>query len=392
MPPVLEGVKVIDIGNMLAAPGTAAYLADQGANVIKVESPMGDEARRLVREAGDASDSPPFLAVNRSKRGIVVDIRLPEGRDVLFDLARDADVLIQNLRPAVTERLGLGYEVFERLNPRIIYVELSAYGKEGPYASKIAYDMLVQAVTGMMHRSLPDGTPLGTGIMTSDTSAPMLLSYGVALALYNRERTGRGQKVETSLMHAAIALQAVELVEPEARRGKGRPAWNQAVFQPYRCGDGAWLMLCLVTDAEWARFCKTADLEHLAADPRYAESAGRAAHSVDLYAVLEAVFESRSRSEWVPLLDAADIPYAPIVKREEVFASEQVEANGMMTDVSHPEAGRTRLLAPPTRLSKNPPRPTTPAPLHGQHTDEVLAEHGYDAAKIARLREAKIIL
>ena len=392
MPPVLEGVKVIDIGNMLAAPGTAAYLADQGADVIKVESPMGDEARRLVTQAGDAGDSPPFLAVNRSKRGIVVDIRRPEGREVLFDLARDADVLIQNLRPAVTERLGLGYEVFERLNPRIIYVELSAYGKEGPYASKIAYDMLVQAVTGMMHRSLPDGTPLGTGIMTSDTSAPMLLSYGVALALYNRERTGRGQKVETSLMHAAIALQAVELVEPEARRGKGRPAWNQAVFQPYRCGDGAWLMLCLVTDAEWARFCKTADLEHLAADLRYAESAGRAEHSVELYAVLEAVFESRPRSEWVPLLDAADIPYAPIVKREEVFASEQVEANGMMTDVSHPEAGRTRLLAPPTRLSKNPPRPTTPAPLHGQHTDEVLAEHGYDAAKIARLREAKIIL
>lgn len=391
MPTVLDGIKVIEIGNMLAAPGTAAYLADQGADVIKIESPMGDEARRLVSNNLDAGDSPPFLAVNRGKRAIVLDIRTVQGREVLLHLARDADVVIQNFRPSVTKRLDLAYEIFDRINQRVIYVELSAYGKKGPYRSKIAYDVLIQAVTGLMHRSLPDGTPLGAGMMTSDTSAPMLLSYGIALALYEREKTGRGQKVETSLMHSAIAMQAVELVQTEQLRGKTRPTWNQAVFQPYRCGDGHWIMLCLVTNREWQRFCQAADLAHLKNEPRYRSSADRAQHTSELYGILEAVFLTKSRSEWGPILDAADIPYAPIVEREDVFNSEQVVANQMMVDVEHPEAGTTRILSPPVRLSRNPPQPTRPAPLHGEHTDEVLAEYGYDPKTLRELRSQNII-
>ncbi len=387
---VLEGIRVLDLASMWAAPSCAMYLADHGAEVIKVEPPQGDESRRLFTHTSLGNESPSFLAVNRNKRGIVLDLRKPEAQAIARKLAQQSDVVICNFRPKVAQRLGLRYEDLGPQNPRLIYVELSAYGKQGPFADKAGYDLLFQALSGMLHRRLPDGTPLASGLWAADCSTPMMLAYGVALALLARERTGKGQRVETSLLQMAIAMQFVDLVKPEVEPpGKRQPS-NQATFAPYRCADGKWIIPVAISDKEWRRLCKALDLTHLVDDPAFATPSTRA-YNNDLYPILAGVFEAKQRDEWLRLLQDADVPCAPVVDRSEVYGSPQVIANEMMTEITHPTAGRTVMMGVPVKLSRNPGSLRRPSPLQGQHTDEVLRELGYDSAAIATLRNAHAV-
>ena len=193
---ILEGVKVVELSTLWAVPGSALYLADQGADVVKAEPPSGDESRRIFTSRALDNESPSYFALNRNKRGICADIRTAEGLAIVHKLVSEGDVLIHNYRPAVAERLGVSYERLSKINRRLIYAELSGYGKEGPYADRGAYDLILQALSGVMHRRAADGTPIGAGIWAADCSMPMLLAYGIALGLYNRDRTGKGTRLE----------------------------------------------------------------------------------------------------------------------------------------------------------------------------------------------------
>jgi len=392
VPGALAGVKVLDLSQMWAVPGAGMYLADQGADITKVEPPWGDDARRLVTATPLKGENRHFLLVNRGKRGIVVDITNPEGRGIIYRLIQRVDVLLHNFRPGVAERLGYGYDTLRALNPRLIFVEVTPFGLKGPYADKRGYDLVTQGLTGILsRRRMPDGTPIEAPVWVADCSAPMLIAYGVVLALLARERTGRGQKVETSLLAAAIAMQSVEMVRGVEEVNPPTSYAVQAMFAPYRCRDGEWLVLVVANNEQWNRLCKVLGIAHVAADPGFSTALARSERSGELASILEGVFATKPREEWLELLQAEEVPCAPVLEREEVFNHAQVLENELIVEVDHPRAGRVRQMGLPVRLSEMPGALGSPAPAFDQHTDEVLREVGCTADEIRALREKGIV-
>jgi formyl-CoA transferase len=392
----LTGIRVLDLSQMWAAPGAAMYLADHGAEVIKVEPPDGDEARRTLTQPPIAGgESRAFLALNRNKRGIALDIRDPRGRDVVRDLVRRSDVLIHNFRPGVAERLGYDYPTLRALNQRLVYAWITAYGHEGPLAPRPGYDLLLQGLSGILaRRRLPDGRPLGASVWVADCSAPMVLAYGIALALLARERTGQGQLVTTSLLHAALAMQLPELVSVEREHGEapGRVDYaEQAMFAPYRCRDGRYLVIVVIQDEQWRRLCGALGRPDLAGDPRYATGLHRARASEALRAILAAAFAAGDRDEWLAALAGADVPSAPVLDPGQVLDEPQVRANGMLAAGTHPVAGRTVMVRQPARLHGAEEAPPRPAPLLGEHTEEVLRELGYPPSRVRELEAQRVV-
>lgn len=395
MPLPLEGIRVIDLAQMWAAPAAAMYLADQGAEVIKVEPLWGDDARRtFTLPPLPNGESRAFLPLNRNKLGIAVDIRHPAGREIIYRLVRTADVLIHNFRPGVAERLGYDYPTLKKLNPRLIYGWLTGYGPEGPYAQLGSYDLIIQAISGILaRRRLPDGTPLSSGIWVADMSAAMLLAYGVSLALLARERTGQGTVVQTSLLQAALAMQLVDLVEVEreVRPEKAADFSAQAMYAPYRCADGLYLILVVVQDAQWRRLCGVLGVPELADEPKFATALARAENSPELYDIVAALFETRPRAEWLAELQAADVPCAPILSPWEALHQPQVEVNRMVIDLDDPVAGRTRMVATPVRLQGAEPPTYRRSPRLGEDTERVLTSLGYTEGEIAALEAEDVI-
>jgi crotonobetainyl-CoA:carnitine CoA-transferase CaiB-like acyl-CoA transferase len=391
----LEGIRVLDLSQMWAVPGAGMYLADMGAEVIKVEPPWGDDARRTFTQPPiPGGESRSFLVVNRNKRGIALDVTSPEGREVVYSLVRRSDVLLHNFRPGVAERLGYGYETLRQLNPRLIYVAATPFGERGPYARRPGYDLLFQSLAGLLSkRRMPDGTPISSGIWVADCSAPILLAYGVALALLVREKTGQGQRVETSLLNMAIAMQSVDLVrvEREEPSPQGGDFSAQAMYSPYRCADGKWLIIVVVNDRQFQGLCRALELEHLVREPRFSTPLKRAQNSQELYELLEGIFSTRPREEWLRRLEVEDVPCAPILERGEVFEHPQIRENDMILRVEHPLAGWVEMMNIPLRLSLTPGSLRRPAPTFGQHTDEVLLELGYSWEAIEELRRKGVV-
>ncbi len=392
----LSGIRVLDLSQMWAGPGAGLYLADHGAEVIKVEPLHGDEARRTLTQPPVAGgESRAFLALNRNKRGIALDIRHPRGREVVRDLVHRADVLIHNFRPGVAERLGYDYLTLRNLNERLVYAWITAYGAEGPFALRPGYDLLFQGLSGILARRRgPDGRPLGSGVWVADCSAPMELAYGIAVALFARERTGQGQLVTTSLLHAALAMQLPDLVkvEHEMEPGRdGRDYSTQAMYAPYRCLDGRFLIIVVIQDEQWRRFCGALGRTDLAGDPRYTTSLDRARESDRLARILTEVFATRDREEWLAALAEADVPCAPILEPDQVLEYPQVLANEMLATTFHSVAGRTVTVSQPARLHGSDRVEACPAPLLGEHTEEVLLELGYSAALVRELEAEQVI-
>jgi len=392
----LSGIRVLDISQMWAAPTTAMYLADHGADVIKVEPLGGDEGRRTLTQPPVAGgESRAFLALNRNKRGLALDIRHPRGREVIRDLVRRADVLIHNFRPGVAERLGYDYPTLRALNERLVYAWLTAYGGEGPLAARPGYDLLLQGLAGILaRRRLPDGMPLGAGVWVADLSAPMELSYGIALGLLARERTGQGQLVTTSLLHAALAMQLGDLVRVEHEMERAEPGADysaQAMYAPYRCKDNRFLILVVVQDEQWRRLGRAIGRPDLAEDPRYATPHGRARQSAELSRILSDIFPTRDRDAWVTALAEADVPCAPILEPDQVLDQPQAVANGMLAVTAHPAAGRTVMVSQPVRLHGCDAPEVRPAPRLGEHTEEILRELGYSPAAIEELDALQVI-
>lgn len=391
MPHALDGCKVIDVAINYAGPTISMYLADQGADVIKIERRItGDTSRRSGNTPFLKLNSRHFMGINRGKRSITLDITKPEGQEIVRDLARRADVLVENFRPDVMERLGIGYGALSALNPRLIYASLTAYGPKGPYANRAGFNRLVEGMSGALFRRDAEGRPLGTGIWIADWSAPMLMAFGISLALLARERTGRGQRVESSLLQAAVAMQLGDMTVVEEDPMPAREE-NPSGYGSFRCGDGVFINIGAYLPHQWARLCRVLDVPHLAEDPRITDPLHRNELNEEAWPVFEAIFLTQPAQTWLEALEEADVPCAPIVDRPRVRFEKQIIANDMIVPVGHPVVGRTHIAGTPVRLSDLPSVPLQPAPTLGQHTDEILGELGCTPERIAELREAGVI-
>ena len=384
----LDGVRVLDLTQVMAGPYCTMLLCDMGADVIKVEPPTGDSTRRMPGAVG--TDSPSFNAVNRGKRGVVVDLKQAAGRDAVRRLALSADVLVENYRPGVLARFGLGYEELASRYPMLVYASISGYGQTGPSAGKGGFDLVAQGVSGLMSvTGEPGGPPVKVGVPITDLGAGLFAVTGVLAALLARARTGRGQLVDTSLVDAGVALSVWEATQYFSGRGVPTPLGSahrmNAPYQAVRCADG-YITLGAANDRIFRRLCDALGHPEWADDPDYRDDADRVRNRVALSARIESVMVSRPRAYWLTLLEAHGIPCGPINDYEEVMADPQILARELVVETDHPTLGRMRTLGTPLKLSDTPLTPGRPAPLLGQHTDEVLGEIGLTADEIAELR------
>ena len=386
----LEGIRVLDVTQVMAGPFCAMMLADLGADVIKVEPPSGDSTRQMPGAVG--TDTPAFNAVNRGKRSIVVNLKTSEGREVFARLARSTDIVVENYRPGVMNALGLDYETLARTNSRLIYASISGYGQTGPARNKGGFDLIAQGVSGIMSiTGEPGGAPVKAGVPLTDLGAGLFALVGILAALESRHRTGTGQHVDTSLLDAGVALSVWEATEyfsgvgvPQALGSAHR---MNAPYQAIRCGDG-YITLGAANERLFRRLCEVLDHPEWSEMPEFADNASRVRHRAALAERIESITAERPCGHWLALFDASEIPCGSINDYAQVFADPQVVARGMVVDTEHPTLGHLRTLGSPIKMSATPPVVSRRAPLLGEHTDEVLAEAGLTAAEIAALRQS----
>ena len=390
----LDGLRVLDLSNQLSGPYCAMLLGDLGADVVKVEHPVGGDPARLAAPHL-AGESAPFMTVNRNKRSITVDLKTPDGLAIARRLAARADVVLENWRPGAAARLGLGYDDVRRLNPRAVYCSISGFGQTGPYASRGGFDRIAQGMSGLMSiNGDVDGPPLVVPIPIADIGTGMFGLIGILAALAHRERTGLGQAVDASLLETPIAWSVYEAASlfatGEVPRRLGQGHRTNAPYQAFRTSDG-WLNLGGGSQQFWRAICAVLGLEPLADDPRFRTPALRVAHREELEALLQPRFLTASTAVWLEKLEAAGVPAGPILTYDQVFADPHVKARAMAVQVNHPTAGQTRVLGVPVKLSTTPATVRRPAPTLGQHTDEILGELGYDVTAIAGLRARRVV-
>jgi crotonobetainyl-CoA:carnitine CoA-transferase CaiB-like acyl-CoA transferase len=374
----LEGVRVVDLTSYIAGSYAATMLADLGADVVKVESLEGDSFREL----------PGFFAWNRGKRSIALNLKAPDGRAVVERLARDTDVVMENMRPGVADRLGVGDATLRGLNPRLIYCSTTAFGSSGPYVDRPGFDPLLQGLAGIMALQGFGGPPQYLRIAVVDYYAAALTAQAVLAALFVRERTGIGQKVETSLLHAVTALQAGNFVDYPGKQSVFR---DNPTYRLYQAGDGEWLFLACGNQAFWVKLCQALGLEDLAHDPRFGSWMLRLDNRAVLLPILEARFKARPRDAWLQTLLSHDIPAGPVHSIDEFRRHELTRHHGMAREYDHAEVGRLTLPGSSLLFSATPTRDVGPSPTLGQHTDDVLRAAGYTDAAVADLRARKIV-
>jgi len=389
----LAGVRVVELAHIMAGPVCGLMLADMGADVIKVEKPQGDDTRRFLPPDVNG-EAAAFLMVNRNKRGVALDLKDAEGRAALRDLLRSADVVIENYRRDTMERLGLGWETLAEENPGLVYVAISGFGRTGPYADRGGFDLIAQGMGGLMSITGegPGRPPVKVGAPVSDITAGILAAMGAAAALHARSVTGRGQMIDTSLYEAAIthtywqsAIAFATGVSP-GPMGSAHPL--NAPYEAFETADG-WITVGAANQANWERLVRILGAEELAADPRFLTNADRIAHRAALAGLLNERFRARPSAEWLALLDRGGLPAGPVATVAEMHADPQTRARDMVVETDHPVAGRTQAIGLPVKFSATPGGVRRPAPTLGQHTAEVLAEIGWDAARIAGLTGAE---
>jgi crotonobetainyl-CoA:carnitine CoA-transferase CaiB-like acyl-CoA transferase len=386
----LDGLRVLDVTQVMAGPFCTMLLADFGADVVKIEPPAGDSTRLMPGRAG--TDSPSFNAVNRGKRSVVLNLKTASGRDALKWLARTADIFVENYRPGVLAGLGLDYEALQAVNSGLIYASISGYGQTGPDAHKGGFDLVAQGVSGIMSiTGEPGGRPVKAGVPLTDLGAGLFALAGILAALEHRHRTGAGQHIDTSLVEAGVALSVWEATEYFAGLGIPEPKGSaHRMFAPYqaiRCADG-YITLGTANDRLFHRLCDLLGHPEWTTEPHFAENSARLRHHEALAAQIEAITGDRPRRHWLELFEANDIPCGPINDYAQVFADPHIKAREMVVDVEHPVFGAMRALGSPLKLSATPTDPRRRAPMLGEHTDEVLAESGFSPGDIASLRQA----
>ena len=387
-PHALDGIRVLDVTQFMAGPFCSTILADLGADVIKIEPPSGDSTRQMV--GGSGSESPSFNAVNRGKRSLVVNLKLPDGQQLFKRLAQSSDILIENYRPGVMQAFGLGYDALAAINPRLIYASISGYGQTGPNRTKGGFDLIAQGVSGIMSvTGEPGRPPAKAGIPLTDLGAALFAVTGVLAALHHRTVTGIGQYIDTSLVEAGIALSVWEATEYFSGPGVPAPLGSahrmNAPYQAIRCADG-YITIGANTDRLFQRLCHVLGHPEWSDSPDFVNNRSRVRNRETLATQIEGVMSQRPRHHWLAALDAADIPCGPINDYSQVFADPQVAARGMVLETDHPVLGRLRTLGSPIKMSATPTDASRRAPLLGEHTNDVLAECGFDADEIDALR------
>ncbi len=380
----LAGVRVLDLSAYIAGPYGCALLADQGADVIKIEPPTGDNLRKYPSTL--EAESRAFLGVNRGKRGLVLDLKQDAAREVLRTLVAGADVLVHNFRPSVPARLGIAYEQLAEINPRLIYCAVSGYGESGPLKDKAGYDQVLQTMTGMCAlQGRADGPPEVLYGSVVDYYASSMVAAGVASALFERERSGRGQFVGVSLLRSALALQSARLVWAEGEpREVGRDMRSGGITGIHPTRDG-YLYISANTPHFWQALCAKTGLQALAADARYDSVRKRAQYRDEIVPRLHEALQAHTALEWEALF-GEEVPCAAARGVEDMFDFPQVQAEGMISTFAHPVVGSYRGFAQAIKYGRSAPATPCAAPAFGQHSDEVLAEAGIDAARVARLR------
>ena len=380
-PGPLAGMRVLELAQIMAGPTCGMMLADLGADVIKVEKlPGGDDARGY-REPRINGVSAPFLMMNRNKRGIALNLKAPQGREILLRLVRDADVLTENYRRGTLEKLGLGYDVLADVNPGLIYCAVSGYGRDGPLFDKGGFDLIAQGFAGLMAvTGEPGRPPVKNGNPVADINAGLLAAVGIAAAYAHKQKTGRGQIVDTSLLEAALQQTywhaAIHFATGESPGPSGSAHLLTAPYQAFRASDG-WINIGGANQANWERIADVLGHAEWRADPRFATNSARMANLAALTTLMDAVLATRTRDDWIARFDAAGVPVGPVSSIGEALAHPQTLARGMVVDLVHPQAGPTKALGCPIHFSETPTAITRPAPVLGEHTREVLREHGY---------------
>ncbi|MEE2701263.1 MAG: CoA transferase [Chloroflexota bacterium] len=394
MPLPLSNVRVVDFCQVFAGPMATMLLADQGADVIKVETPEGDSSRNYVPVPDTDRLSRGYVAFNRNKRNIVLDLSKPEGGDVMQRLVRWADVAVCNLRASVPERLGIAYEQLAVINPRLVYASITAYGEKGQDATLPGYDLVVQAKAGITDsRRLPDGTPVGSHIFYADMAGAMLSAYGIMLALRQRDTTGRGQKIEVNLLHTYLSLQTVQLVHIPTYNPPQQGRRPSAVVSPYRAGDGKWIHIHAATERQWRSLCRALNLIHLLEDPEFGTQQKRSENAETLFDIFSNLLATKPAGEWEQILKAGNAPCSIVQTQEEVWSDPQVVSNDMIVSYDQPSIGNISVVDTPVRLSDSQAIGTVrrPAPEMGEHTNEILKEIGYNDSEINDLRRKDVL-
>jgi len=389
--PPLTGIRVLDFTRYLAGPFCSMLLADHGADVVKLESKKGRE----LRVPGSDRDSYFFLSANRGKRSITLDIKSPAGRDVVLRMLPSVDVVVENFRPGVMDALGLGPEALTRSSHKLVYCSISGFGPDGPYRDRPGFDQVAQGMSGFMSLTgTEESGPTRAGIAIGDLLAGIFAAHGILLALYARQQSGRGQIVNTSLLEAMVSVMSWGAgMYFDSGRAPGPAGQHHPLASPYgrfRAADG-YLNIAAGNDAMWGKLAKALDAERWAADPRFATPMSRIAHRAQLTVEIESVLARAPVSEWVTRLNAAGVPTGPVLDMAQVFTDPQVLARQMLVELPHPQLGTFRTTGLGVKLTDTPGRIERRPPLLGEHTDEVLAEHGFSAADIAKLRGQGVI-
>jgi crotonobetainyl-CoA:carnitine CoA-transferase CaiB-like acyl-CoA transferase len=392
----LEGIRVVDLSRVLAGPFCAALLGDMGADVVKVEDTAGGDESRTWPPHKDG-ESAGFLVNNRNKRGIAVDLKTPEGVEVVKRLARDADVLVENFRTGTMEQFGLGYDTLAAANPRLVYCSISAFGRTGPRAEAAGYEALMQAFSGIMSiTGEPDGAPVRCGVSFLDLTTGILCAFGVVNALLHRATTGRGQRVDGSLLETAVGLLNFQaegnLLAGTVPRALGSAHPSLSPYRNFRCRDGQWVFIAGANDRLWRRLARALDLAWMADDPRFSSNVERVRHRTELETAVGDAIGRHDREPLLALLEEHGVPATPVNTVDQVLRDPQTVSRAIIERVTHPRLGEIPIVGTPVKFSAMRPGVRRAAPGRGEHTDAILAELGYSAAEIAALRDKKAVL
>ncbi|MEP1442906.1 MAG: CoA transferase [Hyphomicrobiales bacterium] len=385
----LSGCRVIELSHIMAGPACGLMLADMGADVIKVEKATGDDTRRSV-PPDIKGESAAYMMMNRNKRGIVLDLKSEGGKQVLRRLIKDADVVLENYRKGTMEKLGLGYDELKKENPGLIYVEISGFGRTGPYAERGGFDLIAQGMSGLMSIT-GEGAgrqPVKVGAPVSDITAGILAAMGVSAAYAHKLKTGEGQKVDTSLFEAAIThtywQSAIAFATQEAPEPMGSAHPLNAPYQAFQTSNG-WINIGAANQSNWEKLGALIDALHLLEDPRFVTNAKRMENRLLLEAELNEIICKRSTEDWLSIFEQGGLPSGPVLSILDMHNDPQAKARDMVPEVEHPIAGKMQTLGLPVKFSGTPGGVNSAAPLLGEHTLEVLIEAGYDEEEAKRL-------
>ncbi len=398
----LQGIRVLGLEQYMSAPYCTMLLADAGAEVIKIERPGSGDPRRSIppfaRGEGGAQKAGGFMAYNRNKKSLALNLRSPEGRDVFRELAAQSDVVVENLRPGASAKLGFDYEDIKELNPRLVYAAISGFGRmpgfSGPYSDRPAFDIVAEAMSGMMNLvGFEDKPPAWTIYGLADVYSGMCTAYGIMLALFMREKTGAGQFVDSAILDNMLALNErmvalYSVTGHSPQRGRLRHLFPRGAF---RCSDG-YLALNVPDDTVWKRLCTAMGRDDLIADARSASGTARAEHANELQPIIEIWLQDKTRAQAGDLLNASGVPAGPVYSAEDVFADAHVAARKMLQPVQDPEVGEYRFARSPVLLSAVHQHEAAPAPALGEHTREILGDVlGYPMERIAALEQQQVV-